>query len=184
MLFFLTSCASTKVTGEWKDPNMGDQKFEKIMVLGVAKQPKNRRLYEDEFVKQLKAKGVMVVSSRTLISHENMRDKETIVQTIESNGFDGVIISRVGNIHSKQRDYYNVRMYDYYDSGFGMISPYQAGIRTNTQKFGFESNLYDAKTEKLVFSLSSDTYAQDNIHKRLGSYIRTVINKMSQNNLL
>ena len=184
MLFLLTSCASTKVTGEWKDPNLADKKFEKIMVLGVAKQPKDRKFYEDEFVKQLKAKGVMAVSSHTLISHENMRDKETIVQTIESMGFDGVIISRVGNIHSKQRDYYNVRMYDYYDSGFAMMSPYQAGIRTNTQKFGFESNLYDAKTEKLAFSVSSDTYAQDNIQKRLGSYIRTVINKMRQNKLL
>ena len=55
---------------------------------------------------------------------------------------------------------------------------------TNYQKFGFESNLYDTETEKLVFSLSSNTYAQDNINKRLGSYIKTVVNKLSQNNLL
>jgi hypothetical protein len=43
MLFFMTSCASTKVTGEWKDPNMTAKQFKKILVLGVAKQPKDRR---------------------------------------------------------------------------------------------------------------------------------------------
>jgi hypothetical protein len=41
ILFFLTSCASTKVTGEWKDPNFSSQKFKNIMVIGLAKQPRD-----------------------------------------------------------------------------------------------------------------------------------------------
>ena len=75
-------------------------------------------------------------------------------------------------------------MYDYYNSSFSMAPTSSARNPTNYQKIGFESNLYDTKTEKLVFSLSSNTYAQDNINKRLGSYIKTVVNKLSQNNLL
>ena len=183
MLFFMTSCASTKITGEWKDPNMTAKQFKNIMVIGVAKQPRDRRAYEDEFVRQLKAKGVLAIASRTLIPHDKMRDKATIEQTVESAGFDGVIITRVGDTKSRERDYYRTNMYDYYNSSFA-ITPYYRVGSSNQQKYGFESNLYDATTEKLVFSLSSDTYAQDNINKRLGSYIKTVVNKLRQNKLL
>ena len=185
MLFFMTSCASTKVTGEWKDPNVTAKQFKKIMVMGVAKQPQDRRSYEDEFVRQLNAKGVMAVSSHTLIQHENMWDRETIVQTIESMEFDGVIITQVQS--SKERykyQSYTHNLYDYYNSSYAIVPYYSGGNTTYQQQFGFESNLYDAKTQKLVFSLSSETYAQDNIRKRLGSYIEIVINKLFQNNLI
>ena len=103
MLFFLTSCAATKVTDEWKDPNFSSQKFKKIMVLGLAKQPRNRKLYEDKFVRQLKGKGVEAIASHTLISHENMRDKANVVQTIKEIGADGVIVTRVRDIKEKQK---------------------------------------------------------------------------------
>ena len=179
MIFFMTSCASTKVTGEWKDPSLTAKQFKKILVMGIAKQPDDRILYEDEFVKQLKAKGVMATSSHTLIDRDNMWDKATIVQTVKSKAFDSVIITRVGDTQARQQNYYKVNMYDYYGS-----FAHTSRTTVNQQKFGFESNLYDAETEKLVFSLYSDTYAQENINKRLDSYITTVLNKLVQNNLL
>jgi hypothetical protein len=193
MLFFITSCASTKVVNEWKDPNLTAKKFKKIMVIGVAKQPDRRRFYEDEFVRQLQAKGVMAIASHKYIPRDKMRDRDTITQNIEGMGIDGVVITRLKEFKDKKQlfgekdkvpyDNYN-NMYEYYNSSF-VIAP-SSGTRTptNYQKFGFESNLYDTQTEKLVFSLASNTYAQDNIHKRLSSYIKTVVNKLSQNNLL
>jgi hypothetical protein len=179
MFFLMTSCASTKVTGEWKDPNLTSKQFKNILVMGIAKQPKNRRLYEDEFVRQLQAKGVMAISSHTIISHENMWDRATIVQTIANKGFDGVIITRVVDFKARQQ-YYDVNMHDYYNRSYH----YRVRSTTDQQKFSFESNLYDAITEQLVFSVSSNTYAQENINKRLDSYITTVLNKLVQNNLL
>ena len=185
MIFFITSCASTKVTGEWKDPNQTAKQYKKIMVMGVAKQPQDRKSYEDEFVRQLQAKGVEAVSSHTLIQHENMWEKETIVQTIKSMEFDGVIITQVQSSKEKAKyKSHNYNMYDYYNRSYSIAPYYRRGTTTYQQQFGFESNLYDAKTVELVFSLASDTYAQDNIHKRLGSYIETVVNKLVQNNLI
>jgi len=61
LLFFLTSCASTKVTNEWKDPNFTSQKFKKIMVLGVAKQPRNRKLYENKFLNYYFNKFIILI---------------------------------------------------------------------------------------------------------------------------
>jgi hypothetical protein len=193
MLFFMTSCASTKVVGEWKDPNLTSKKFKKIMVIGVAKQPDDRRAYEEEFVRQLNAKGVTAIASHKYIPRDKMRDRETITKNIEGLGIDGVIITRLKEVKDKKQffgekdtvpyDNYN-NMYEYYNSSFVIAPSSRTRNPTNYQKFGFESNLYDTETEKLVFSLASNTYAQDNIHKRLGSYIKTVVNKLSQNNLL
>ena len=193
ILFFMTSCASTKVVGEWKDPNMAAKKFKKIMVIGVAKQPPQRRSYEDEFVRQLQAKGVMAIASHKYIPRDKMRDRDTIVQNIEGMGIDGVIITRLKEVKDKKQffgeedkvpyDSYS-NMYEYYNSSFVIAPSSRTRNPTNYQKFGFESNLYDTETEKLVFSLSSNTYAQDNIQKRLGSYIKTVVRKLVQNNLL
>lgn len=193
LLFLITSCASTKVVNEWKDPNLTTKKFKKIMVIGVAKQPPQRRSYEDEFVRQLQAKGVKAIASHTLIPRDKMRDRDTITQNIEGLGVDGVIITRLKEVNDKKQffgekdkipyDNYN-NMYEYYNSSFVMAPSSHSRNPTNYQKFGFESNLYDTETEKLVFSLVSNTYAQDNIQERLGSYIKTVVTKLSQNNLL
>ena len=193
MLFFITSCASTKVVNEWKDPNLTGKKFKKIMVIGVAKQPDTRRSYEDEFVRQLQSKGVVAIASHKFIPRDKMQDRETITKNIEGMEIDGVIITRLKEFKDKKQffgeedkvpyDSYN-NMYEYYNSSFVMAPSSRTRNPTNYQKFGFESNLYDTETEKLVFSLASNTYAQDNIQDRLGSYIKTVVNKLAQNNLL
>jgi len=185
VLFFMTSCASTRVTGEWKDPNFETKKFKKIMVIGVAKQPAHRAAYEDEFVRQLKAAGVMAISSHTIIPHEKMLDKATIVQNIKGAGIEGVIITRVRDVKEKVEYHrHNINMYDYYNDSFAVAPYFQSSSPVYKQKYNFVSNLYDTKTEKLVFSLSSNTYAHDNINKRLNPYIKIVVNKLIYNNLL
>ena len=187
LLFFLTSCASTKVTGEWKDPDFSSQKFKKILVLGVAKQPAQRKLYEDEFVQQLEAKGTKAIASHTLIPHDEMREKEKIVQNIEGQGIDGVIITRLRNLKEKAPIGRQRNMHVYYSDIFSYVSIYDTpgtSGQTYQQKYSLESKLYDAKTEKPVFSLFSDTVAQDDVAKRLDSYIKTVVNKLVENNLI
>jgi len=185
MLFFLTSCASTKLTDEWKDPHFGNKKFNKIMVIGVATQPNQRIAYEDEFVRQLKAVGVKAISSHTILPHEKMGDKAAIVHYIEGSGIDGVIITRLQGVQEKVQDYrHDLTMYDYYSMRSTVDPSLQKSGPIYKQKYNFETNLYDTKTEKLVFSLSSITYAQDNIEKRLSPYIKIVVNKLVDNKLI
>jgi len=187
LLFFLTSCASTKVTGEWKDPDFSSQKFKKIMVLGVAKQPANRNLYEDKFVQHLEARGIKAIASHTLIPFDEMREKEKIVQHIDGQGFDGVIITRLRNLKEKAPIGRQRNMHAYYSDSFTFVSVYDTPGTANLtyqQKYSLESKLYDARTEKPVFSLSSDTVAQNDVAKRLDSYIRTVVNKLIENKLI
>jgi hypothetical protein len=187
-LFFLAGCASTKVTGEWQDENFTGKQFKKIMVIGVAKQPNTRRTYEDEFVDQLLKAGIMAISSHDILPRDKMLDKESIVKSIEGLGVDGVIITRLKDVTDKKQPYGRTYqtpyggMYDYYNSSF--TSAPATRVPTKSQRFGFETNLYDTGTEDLVFSITSDTYAQDNIDKRLDSYIKTVVQRLKQKKLI
>ena len=53
LLFLLNSCGSSKITGQWKDPELGSKKYSHILVIGVAKHLYRRQLYEYEYAKQL-----------------------------------------------------------------------------------------------------------------------------------
>ena len=191
LLFLLTSCASSKITGEWKDPELGSKKFSSVLVIGVAKQPDRRKFYEDEFAKQLNRQGVMAIASHTIIPRDRMQDKDTIVKSIEGLSVDAVIVTRLQGVklqkqvpHGKsyQVPYGSANMYDYYNSSFST-----APTRSYAESHDYlqlESNLYDAETEKLAYSITTDTFVRQKFNSRIITYIETVVRKLQSNNLL
>ena len=192
LLFFLAGgCASSKITGEWKDPEIGKKKFTNILVIGVAKQPDRRKFYEDEFARQLGRQGVLALASHTIIPRDKMQDKDTIVKSIEGLRVDGVIVTRLQGIkeqkqvpHGKtyQVPYGHHNMYDYYNSSFS-TAPSRSYAESH-EYLQLESNLYDVETEKLVFSVTTDTFVRQKFESRLTAYIETVVRQLKSNGLL
>ena len=191
LLFLLNSCASSKITGEWKDPELGKKKYTNILVIGVAKQPDRRKFYEDEFARQLGRQGVLALASHTIIPRDKMQDKDTIVKSIEGLRVDGVIVTRLQGIkeqkqvpHGKtyQVPYGYHNMYDYYNSSFS-TAPSRSYAESH-EYLQLESNLYDVETEKLVFSVTTDTFVRQKFESRLTAYIETVVRQLKSNGLL
>jgi len=191
-LFLLNSCASSKITGEWKDPQFDNKKYTNILVIGVAKQPDRRKFYEDEFAKQLRRQGIMAIASHTIIPRDKMQDKDTIVKSIEGLNVDGVIITRLqgvkevkefthGSSYQVPYGYYN-NMHDYYDNSLSG-APSRSYVETH-EYLQLESNLYDAETEKLAYTITTDTFVRQKFKSRLIAYIETVVRKLKDNKLL
>ena len=191
-LFFLNSCGSSKITGEWKDPQLGSRKYTNILVIGVAKQPDRRKFYEDAFAKQLNRQGVMAIASHTMIPRDKMQDKDTIVKSIEGLQVDGVIITRLQGVKEQKQvshgstyrvpyGYYN-RMDDYYTNSFS-TAPSVSYAETH-EYLQLESNLYDAETEKLAYTITTDTFIRQKFKSRITAYIETIVRQLKSNNLL
>ena len=191
-LFLINSCASSKITGEWKDPQFENKKYTNILVIGVAKQPDRRKFYEDEFAKQLRRQGVMAISSHTIIPRDKMQDKDTIVKSIEGLNVDGVIITRLqgvkevkefthGSSYQVPYGYYN-NMHEYYDNSLS-AAPSRSYVETH-EYLQLESNLYDAETEKLAYTITTDTFVRQKFESRIIAYIETVVRKLQDSNLL
>ena len=191
LLLLLNACASSKVTGEWKDPELGARKYGHILVIGAAKQPDRRTFYEDEFVKQLNRQGIMAIASHTIIPRDKMLDKDTIVKSIEGLQIDAVIVTRLqgykeqrkvpyGKTYQVPYRYYN--MYDYYNSSIS--SAPSVSYAESHEYLQLESNLYDAGTEKLAYSITTDTFIREKFKSRMTAYIETVVQKLKNSGLI
>ena len=124
----ITSCASTELINSWRDPNYTEP-VTSLVVLGVSKQASVRRVFEDEFAAQLRARGIRAIPSYTLFADDGPVDEERLRAAIESANTDGVIITRLVNVQNKTtvtstsmaRPYY----YGYYSRAWvGYYEPY------------------------------------------------------------
>ena len=186
----LTACAATQLTAVWKDASyMGHPT--KVMVIGVAKNPLNRRLFEDEFVVQLKSHGVDGVASYTVLTDKLQDDQEAIEAKVKELGADSVLITRLVSKKIVQsyvpgRAYYPPSYYgtwpDYY--GYGYRYLYSPGYITNDEYAVIETNLYETVTDKLIWAASSETLMMESNQSMIKSYISIMVNSMVGHGLL
>ena len=181
--FLLASCTTTTVmTDVWKDKTY-QGKPQEIVVIMVAKSPDMRNLFEDRFSAELDARGNNAFQSYTIIPMEQLRDKELVKSKIRNSGADTVLISRLvdtkeiksyrpGQIYAVPSAYYG--WWGYYDIVFA-----DYGYTGDVQVAYIETNLYDVKTEKLIWSGHSKTERTEGEQQLINAFIKVMIKKLS-----
>ena len=122
-------CGSTiKVTDSWMDPDRKGQRVQSTMVLGIAKEATSRRLFEDEFVEELQARGVNAIVSYRLLSGE--LTKEMIDDAVTDAGVTTILVTRA--VDKKKETVYTPGTttvyggyggyYGYYGRGYSAVS--------------------------------------------------------------
>jgi hypothetical protein len=186
----VTACATTQLTSVWKDPSY-QARPAKVMVIGVARNPLNRRLFEDEFVQQLKARGTEAIASYTVLADKQQDDQVAIAAKLKELGADTVIITRMvskktvqfyvpGTVYYPPPYYYNWP--DYY--GYGYRYMYSPGYIAEDEYAVIETNLYETGSDKLVWAASSETAMSDSKQELIKSYIGIMVNSMTGSGLL
>lgn len=180
----VTACATTQLTSVWKDPSYQTRPA-KIMVVGVAKNPLNRRLFEDEFVQQLKSRGTDAIASYTVISDEQQGDQAAIAKKVAELGADTVLITRlvskkIVQVYVPGSPYYPPPYYgfwpDYY--GYGYRYMYTPGYIAEDEYAVIETNLYEATSNKLIWAASSETGINDSDQILIQSYVGVMVKTM------
>jgi hypothetical protein len=181
--FLLASCTTTTVmTDSWKDKTY-QGKPQKIVIIMAAKSPDIRNLFEDRFSAELDERGNNSFQSHTIIPMEQLRDKEMAKSKIRSSGADTVLISRLvdtkeiesyrpGQIYVVPSAYYG--WWGYYDIVFA-----DYGYTGDVQVAYIETNIYDVKTEKLIWSGHSKTERTEGEQQLINAFIKLMIKKMS-----
>lgn len=186
----LSACATTQPSSVWKDPAYQSRPG-KVMVIGVAKNPLNRRLFEDEFVVQLKARGADAIASYTVISDRQQDDQAAIAEKVKELGADTVLITRMVSKKSVQvyvpgSIYYPPPYYgfwpDYYSYGYRYL--YAPGYIVEDEYAIIETNLYEATNDKLVWAASTETGLGGSDLDLIRSYIGVMVETMAKNGLL
>ena len=179
--FLIISCAGTDVTQKQVDEAYKEKPVSDILVIAITGNEHNRRSFEKKFVAYLKSVGVDAVASEESIPMPPDLDlkKETILNAVNQYENDAVIITQLTG--KEARDVYNrggvTRM------GYFSYSR-NPGYSSTSTTVRLETNLYDAKTGKLIWSGMSKTLSKDSTDHIMNDVIKAVITKLKQNKLI
>src|SRR5690349_12248562 len=91
--FVCIGCASTNMTGVWKDPSAQSAQLKKVLVVALVPRVTSRNNLEEHLAAELRQSGVQVVPSLQLIPAEKDLTKENVKSVVEQNGFDAVLVT-------------------------------------------------------------------------------------------
>ena len=195
-LFLLTSCATTKLNSVWRDDNYSG-KFNKVLVIGVIKRPALKRFFEGEFVQQLKARGTNAVEGFTVLPSDKEVGKDVIASKLKGLDADGVLITRLvgkktletyipGEVYYEHAPYappLHFRQWDsYYSRSHRAV--YRPRYTVKNKVLIVETNLYDAVSEKLVWSALSETFVEGSSDDLIRSFVQVIIKDLYKKDLL
>jgi hypothetical protein len=200
----MTSCATTTLTSVWKDGQFRSGSIKKAIVIGVSQKPAIRRLFEDEFARQLKTRGIEAIPGYTISQSDQIPDKDSILSKVKELQADAVLITRLIDKKAIETYYPPQRTrsvsqipppyvsgstppeqywvwYNYYNQCYQCEDT--PGYRVQNELVSLETNIYDAKTDKLIWSALSDTFLEtldSGINARtIKSFIRVIMKRLT-----
>lgn len=187
----LPACSTTpQIQSVWKDPAYLAHPH-RIMVIGMANEPLQRRIFEDEYVKQLGAHGAVAIASHTFLPDVKQGDQAAVAKIVAEQGADTVLLTRIVSKRSVKTYtpgtvYYHPVYYgmwrDYYHYGYDAIAT--PGYMTKSEYALMETNLYDARTEKLIWAAAYEAELTRIDPKRIEAYVTLMLGNMVEQGLL
>ena len=176
----MNSCATTSLTSVWMNDTYEGDTLKNILIVGVIEPQTLRKQFEDELVRQLKTKGTKGVASYTVFTEETMPDKEEIDLKIKELGMDSVLIARLVHIR-------DIEAYETYPSYFDYSGFYILccqNIVSSGYNVKFETKIFEAKNEKLIWSASSETLLERFPENIISSFISAIIKDLHNKKLI
>jgi len=199
MLIILLSsgCSSLKITSYWKEGNRDIKDYKKIMVIGLIRETDRslQQNMENHLVKDLQLIGYNAISAFQFYgpkSFDRMEENEAVGK-IKNNGIDAVLTIVLldkkkerkyipGNIYYSPYGYYYNRFWGYRSTLYNRI--HEPGYYVTDTKYFWESNLYDMETQKLVYSVQTQSFEPINSEKMGHEYGQIIVKNMIKNSIL
>lgn len=197
-LLFMMSCGTSRITSAWKAPDLVPQRFQKIMVLGVI-HTADRRLQENmenHMVGDLRSMGYNAVSSMQEYGPKafDKMDEQAAMDKLKNSGVDAVITIVLLD-KQKEKNYipghiYYYSPYSYYYWNFWGYHTaiyhriYEPGYYVTDTRYFWESNLYEMSTQKLLYSVQTQSFNPTDSESLAHEYGQLIIKKMAEQGVL
>jgi hypothetical protein len=190
-LSVLVSCAGTKLVAEWKD-DQHQGRPANVFVIAASDDRGPRSLIEDEFVRQLKARGTGAVASYTMFPADAKVSKEDVLSKVRELGADAILVVRflkkeAGDTHTPLRRYAVPQGFDTsWDAYYGGTAT-DVGVRDVSYDYDvitMETTLYDAATRRPLWSALSETAYQSGAIKQIKPFTSTIIRRLAHEKLV
>jgi len=202
---FLMSCgASQEVISFWQNPeNPLGKPYTSIFVMAITADRSAQMVVESDLVAAAKAKGIKAVRSIDVMTPtltKATHSKAEIAEKIKESGCDGVFTVSLLDVKSDQRYVPGTTMYaggayayspyphyGYYGSYYSYYSysyPVAStpGYYTTDKTYFIESNMYDAETEQIRWSMQSTAYNPSSLNSFSKEYTHLLIEELTTQN--
>ncbi|MBC8011186.1 MAG: hypothetical protein H7067_13945 [Burkholderiales bacterium] len=185
----LAGCNSASVEQSWKDPALQKIEFKKILVLAPSTDGAIRRTVEDTVAKSVT--GVEVVPGYTVLPDvESTRQLALVREAAERSDADGIVVLRL----VANREELNYGAGGAYPVPYATLGGYWGTTRrtvaystpmpTTDRIVVVETNIYDVKTEKLIWSGTTESYNPGKLENLVTDASAAVIAELRKQKLI
>ena len=191
LLLIAVGCTTSRITSSWKAEKTNPQKYNKIMVLGLIREADRslQEKMENHLVSDLSELGYTAVSSLKEYGpkvFDNM-DEAAAISKLKNSEIDAVITIVLldkekerkyipGNMYYSPYNYYYNRFWGYRTALYNRI--YEPGYYITNTRYFWESNLYDMSTQKLVYSVQTQSFDPANSESMGHEYGQLIVKNM------
>ncbi|MXV51165.1 hypothetical protein GS399_09305 [Pedobacter sp. HMF7647] len=194
-----SSCSSTQTTvlGSYKDPSLRPNTYKKLFVAGLGADSTVKAKVENYIAQALNKRGFETVKGLTIfppgVTTGDVKKSEAVLQKIRDTGSDAVVtialIDQASDTRYVPGNSYPAGSSPYYQSFGGYYNNWyiplnEPGYYKDDKLYYVETNLYDVKTEKLVWSAQSKSTNPSNLDKFLKSYKEAMSAELTKQGLL
>ncbi len=192
---FFTSCGpTTEIIGEWSEDEYKTGSIDKLLVLGIVdqKKPLLKRKFEDGLVDAFNGSGIDAVASMDYMPYDEIIDSTTFEKYFSDLKLDAVLVSRLVGVDKERKVKAGYAYVIPYNSYYGFYGHYYAAVQyANSSSYlsknvvvVLETNLYETKDKKLIWSGISETIDPDKASDVIKSLGAVLADKLSSEGFL
>jgi hypothetical protein len=187
----MTGCAATRVQQVWKDENYQEGRLAGVFIVAMVYNPTARMMFESEFAKQFKSRGIKATESFRSIEMETLKGsgiQDVVIAKMKESGSDALLISRVIDVSTNEQIIPGMTI----QRGYGMWGTYAGASYSFTEpsapttqsyshertSLGLETSLFSAKTEKLLWAARSETRVEKSPLEEIKPYVSLIGGKL------
>lgn len=187
-LTLLAACGpTTEVLNSWADPSAGQVRFKKMLNVCACKDEAMRRTVEDQLSKRITGS----TASYTVLSENDLQDREAAKAKVHAGGYDGVVVMVLVSVDRTQT-YVPGTAYAVpapYTSmwggwGYGWSTYYDPGYVDTDQLVDFNTNVYQVEGEKLIWASRTQTTDPTSVGSMVDEIISANIAEMKRQKVL
>ncbi len=195
LITLLAACSpSAQIVKTWTDPSLNAETvkpYEKVLVIAQLKDDSSRRIAEDKVVAS-SPRGNFIASYNYL--KPSQQDQNLVVSELLKDGIEAIILMRLTDI-SKTTDYVQGstyyggwgRGYGYYGGygyGYGGSMYSTPGYYEENKTYYVETNIYDVKSNKLLWSGTTSTLNPTKANDAIDDIILAVKTELNNKGLI
>jgi hypothetical protein len=188
-----TACGSgTKIIATWKNEQVQLKSIKKILLIGVAKDPWVRKMFEAELKEEFLNNGVEAISSLEIVSPDEKITKENFELYFGNKGFDAVLITQVVAQQKEKEVIYNYTptygmyggygFYGYYNYAYTYVNT--PGYIVETTNVNLETNVFDVKNKDMAWSTISESFDVSKASDVIGPVVQLIVDAMATDGLI